>query len=48
MGVYMYDLFLRRGEVNYAASMSTVLTVIILLLSIVVIRNLVGQQQEIR
>ena len=48
VGVYMYDLFLRRGEVNYAASMSTVLTVIILLLSIVVIRNLVGQQQEIR
>ena len=48
VGVYMYDLFLRQGEVNYAASMSTVLTVIILLLSIVVIRNLAGQQQEIR
>ena len=48
VGVYMYDLFLRQGEVNYAASMSTVLTVIILLLSIVVIRNLAGQQQEVR
>ena len=48
VGVYMYDLFLRQGEVNYAASMSTVLTVIILLLSIVVIRNLAGQHQELR
>lgn len=48
VGVYMYDLFLRQGEVNYAASMSTVLTVIILLLSIVVIRNLAGQQQDVR
>ncbi len=48
VGVYMYDLFLRQGEVNYAASMSTVLTVIILLLSLVVIRNLAGQQLEVR
>ena len=35
----MYDLFLRRGEVNYAATMSGVLTVVILLLTVVVIRT---------
>ena len=43
VGVYMYDLFLRRGEVNYAATMSGVLTAVILLLTVVVIRNLIRQ-----
>jgi ABC-type sugar transport system permease subunit len=38
VGGYMFDLFIRQGEVNYAASMSVVLTGIILLLSIFVIR----------
>ena len=46
VSVYMYDLFLRRGEVNFASAVSTALTIIILLLSIVVIRYLVGQQRE--
>lgn len=43
VGVYMYDLFLRRGEINYAATMSGVLTVAILLLTVIVIRNLIRQ-----
>ncbi len=39
VAVYMFDLFIRQGEVNYAAAMSVVLTAIILLMSLVVIRN---------
>jgi len=40
IAVYMFDLFIRQGEVNYASAMSVVLTAIILLLSIGVVRNL--------
>ena len=43
VGVYLYDLFLRRGEVNYAATVSGVLTAVILLLTLLVIRNLMRQ-----
>ncbi|MEQ9690968.1 MAG: sugar ABC transporter permease [Bauldia litoralis] len=39
VAVYMFDLFIRQGEVTYAAAMSVVLTAIILLMSLVVIRN---------
>ena len=39
VAVYMFDLFIRQGEVTYAAAMSMVLTAIILLMSLVVIRN---------
>ena len=35
----MFDLFIRQGEVHYAAAMSTVLTAIILAMSLLVIRN---------
>jgi raffinose/stachyose/melibiose transport system permease protein len=41
VAVYMFDLFIRQGEVNYAAAMSVVLTAIILVMSLVVIRNVV-------
>ena len=39
VAVYMFDLFIRQGEVHYAAAMSTVLTAIILAMSLLVIRN---------
>jgi ABC-type sugar transport system permease subunit len=39
VAVYMFDLFIRQREVNYAAAMSVVLTAIILVMSLVVIRN---------
>lgn len=45
LGLYIYNLFLRQGRVNYAATMSTVLTVIILLFSIFVIRNIIRDQE---
>jgi ABC-type sugar transport system permease subunit len=39
VAVYMFDLFIRQGDVNYAAAMSVVLTAIILVMSLFVIRN---------
>jgi ABC-type sugar transport system permease subunit len=39
VAVYMFDLFIRQGEVNYAAAMSVVLTSIILAMSLLVVRN---------
>ncbi|MFN8453345.1 MAG: sugar ABC transporter permease [Anaerolineae bacterium] len=45
LGLYIYNLFLRQGRVNYAATMSTVLTVIILLFSIFVIRSIIRDQE---
>lgn len=45
VGVYIYDLFLRQGRINYAATMSTVLTVIILLASVFVIRNILSDRK---
>jgi raffinose/stachyose/melibiose transport system permease protein len=39
VAVYMFDLFIRQGEVNYASAMSVVLTAIILAMSVIVIRN---------
>lgn len=43
VAVYMFDLFIRQGEVNYASAMSVVLTAIILVMSIFVIRNVAKQ-----
>ena len=45
LGLYIYNLFLRQGRVNYAATMSTVLTVIILLFSIFLIRSIIRDQE---
>ncbi|MCB1498757.1 MAG: sugar ABC transporter permease [Bauldia sp.] len=39
VAVYMFDLFIRQGEQHYAAAMSMVLTAIILVMSLLVIRN---------
>jgi ABC-type sugar transport system permease subunit len=39
VAVYMFDLFIRQGEIHYASAMSTVLTAIILAMSLLVIRN---------
>lgn len=46
VGLYIYNLFLHQGRTNYAATMSTVLTVIILLLSVFLIRNIIRTDQE--
>lgn len=46
LGLYIYNLFLRQGRVNYAATMSTVLTIIILLFSIFVIRSIIRDQED--
>lgn len=40
VAVYMFDLFIRQGDVNYASAMSVVLTAIILGMSLFLIRNL--------
>ena len=40
VAVYMFDLFIRQGDVNYAAAMSVVLTAIILAMSLLAIRNM--------
>ena len=45
VGVYIYNIFLRQGRINYGATMSTVLTVIILLASIYIIRSIVRDQE---
>lgn len=47
VGLYIYNLFLHQGRTNYAATMSTVLTAIILLLSIMLIRNIIRSEQEV-
>ena len=47
LGLYIYNLFLHQGRINYAATMSTVLTVIILLFSIILIRNIISGDQEV-
>ncbi|MEZ5666104.1 MAG: sugar ABC transporter permease [Alphaproteobacteria bacterium] len=39
VAVYMFDLFIRQGQVHYAAAMSTVLTAIILALSVLLLWN---------
>jgi raffinose/stachyose/melibiose transport system permease protein len=39
VAVYMFDLFIRQGQVHYAATMSTVLTAIILVLSMLLLWN---------
>lgn len=39
VAVYMFDLFIRQGQVNYAATMSTVLTAIILFMSVLLLRG---------
>jgi ABC-type sugar transport system permease subunit len=44
VAVYMFDLFIRQGEVTYAAAMSVVLTAIILVMSLVVIRNVMKRR----
>lgn len=46
VGLYIYNLFLHQGRTNYAATMSTVLTAIILVLSIMLIRNIIRSDQE--
>jgi len=40
VAVYMFELFIRQGEINYAASLSVMLTLIILVLSFLMIRFL--------
>lgn len=45
VGLYIYNLFLHQGRINYAATMSTVLTAIILLFSIVLIRNIISERE---
>lgn len=44
VAVYMFDLFIRQGQVNYAAAMSTVLTLIILVMSVVLLRSATVQR----
>ena len=39
VAVYMFDLFIRQGQVHYAAAMSTVLTLIILAISVLLLRG---------
>lgn len=39
IAVYMFDLFIRQGQVHYAAAMSTVLTAIILAMSVLLLRG---------
>ena len=45
VGVYIYNIFLREGRINYGATMSTVLTAIILVSSIFIIRHIVRDQE---
>ncbi len=45
VGLRIYWHSMREGRFNYAATMSTVLTVIILLLSVVVIRQIVNEEK---
>jgi raffinose/stachyose/melibiose transport system permease protein len=45
VGLYIYNLFLHQGRINYAATMSTVLTGIILLFSVILIRNIISSEQ---
>jgi raffinose/stachyose/melibiose transport system permease protein len=46
IGLYIYQLFLHQGRTNYAATMSTVLTGIILLFSILIIRNIISEEEK--
>lgn len=39
VAVYMFDLFIRQGQVHYAAAMSTVLTAVILAMSVLLLRG---------
>ncbi len=45
VGLYIYNLLMHQGRINYAATMSTVLTAIILLFSIVLIRNIISERE---
>jgi raffinose/stachyose/melibiose transport system permease protein len=45
VGLYIYNMLIQQGRINYASTMSTVLTVIILLLSIVLIRNIISERE---
>jgi raffinose/stachyose/melibiose transport system permease protein len=45
VGLYIYNMLIQQGRINYASAMSTVLTVIILLLSVVLIRNIISQRE---
>ncbi|MCB0154651.1 MAG: sugar ABC transporter permease [Anaerolineae bacterium] len=46
VGLYIYNLFLHQGRVNYAATTSTVLTAIILLFSVILIRNIISTNNQ--
>jgi raffinose/stachyose/melibiose transport system permease protein len=46
VGLRIYWHSIREGRFNYAATMSTILTVVILLLSVVVIRQIVSDDAE--
>lgn len=43
VGLYIYNLFISQGRVNYAATMSTLLTIVIMLFSVVLIRNIISE-----
>jgi raffinose/stachyose/melibiose transport system permease protein len=45
VGLYIYNMLIQQGRINYASTMSTVLTVIILLLSISLIRNIISERE---
>ncbi len=45
VGLYIYNLLIHQGRVNYASTMSTVLTLIILLLSIILIRTIISERE---
>ena len=46
VGLRIFQHSMREGRFNYAATMSTVLTIIILLLSVVVIRQIVAEEGD--
>ena len=46
VGLRIYWTSMREGRFNYASTMSTILTVVILLLSVVVIRQIVSEDAE--
>lgn len=45
VGLYIYNMLIQQGRINYASAMSTVLTVIILILSVVLIRSIISERE---
>jgi len=45
VGLYIYNLLLHQGRINYASTMSTVLTLIILSLSVILIRIIISERE---